>query len=279
VTSPVGDPLAPPTAAQWDAASARYGAYLDTPLGRLRDELAWRNARGSLPARGDSAAPPLVLDAGCGPGHATARLLGAGYRVHAVDPAPAMLDRARERVGRLAPTLGGRVVFAQGGLDDLPTLGGAARYDAILCHNVLEFVADPAAAIRALAAALRPGGTLSLLTLNRWSELLRATATGDQAAIRAALDRRAVVETMTGGTRRLNDPDAIRGWLADAGLRVASLHGVRLVADASPGVGYEELLATELAIAAQAPPAFAYVGRQIQFIARQADTTPNSPPS
>jgi SAM-dependent methyltransferase len=50
--------------------------------------------------------------------------------------------------------------------DDLcrPQLGAeyAAEFDAIVCIEVLEFVADPATALRNMAQMLRPGGRLSM---------------------------------------------------------------------------------------------------------------------
>ena len=242
-----------------------------SPVGKLRSELAWRNARAALPAPGGDP-PPLVLDAGCGPGRTTVRLLGAGYRVFACDPAAAMLEQARARVGRLAPVPASRATLRHAGIDDLPALLGDERCDAILCHNVLEFVADPGATVRTLARLLRPGGIISLLTLNRWNEVLRvAAATGDPAAVLAAIERRALPETMTGGARRLIDPEEVRAWLAAAGLEMVSRHGVRVLSDQLPAAGYDDLVAVELALAAQAPTELAYLGRQIQFIARGPD--------
>lgn len=265
----------PPTPAQWDAATDEYDAFLGTPIGRLRAELAWRYARAALPTPQIDETPPLVVDAGCGPGRTTVRLLEAGYRVYALDPAAAMLAEAQARLDRLDPKIAARATLTHAGLADLPTLLGATRCDAIICHNVLEFVADPAAAIGILANLLRPDGVLSILTLNRWSEIFRvAAATRDPAAILAALDRRALPETMTGGARQLNDPDEIRGWLAAAGLDLVTQHGIRLLTDHLPNASYDELLAVELALAAQAPPAFAYLGRQIQFIARKPNASP-----
>jgi SAM-dependent methyltransferase len=96
--------------------------------------------------------PPgaLVLDAGCGPG-ATARLLaGEGCRVLALDRAP-----------ELAPGEGVAVVRAD--LTALPLAAG--RLDAAFCECALSACGDADAALKGLAAALRPGGRLALSDL------------------------------------------------------------------------------------------------------------------
>lgn len=259
----------PTTPAQWDAATAQYDAYLDTPGGRLRDVLTWHHLQPLLPpiATGD---PPLILDAGCGPGRMTTRLATLGYRVRAIDPAPAMLALARERVAALPPEVAARVEIAQADLAAIPNLVAPASCAAIICHNVLEFVPDQAEAIRTLAGVLQPGGIISILTLNRWSEVLRAAInTHDPASVLAALDRRVIFEEMTGGQRRANDADEIAGWLAAEGIAIVGLHGVRVLSDYLSGASYEEQLAIELAVAARADAAFARLGRQVAIIGRK----------
>ena len=257
------------TTAQWDAATAEYDAYLDTAGGRLRDALAWHHLQPLLPPP-DHAGPPLVLDAGCGPGRMTARLAALGYRVRALDPSAEMLARARQRVAALPPEVAARVELAQADLAAVPHLVAPASCAAIVCHNVLEFVPDPAEAVRTLAGTLCPGGVISILTLNRWSEALRAAVTDhDPAKIVAALEQRTLFERLTGGRRRMNDADELAGWLAAEEIAVIGLHGVRVFSDYLPDAPYEEQLAVELAVAAQAGPAFARLGRQTLLLGRR----------
>jgi S-adenosylmethionine-dependent methyltransferase len=260
----------PPTPAQWDAATAQYDAYLDTPGGRLRDVLTWHHLQPLLPPI-DPNDPPLVLDAGCGPGRMTARLATLGYRVRAIDPAAAMLALARERVAALPPEVAARVEIAEANLAAVPDLVAPASCAAIICHNVLEFVPDPAEAIQTLAGVLQPGGIISILTLNRWSEVLRAAINShDPALVLATLDQRVIFEQMTGGERRMNDADEITEWLAIEGIEVVGLHGVRVLSDFLPDASYEEQLAVELAAAARADAAFARLGRQVAIVGRKA---------
>ncbi len=101
-----------------------------------------------LALRGDE----TVLDAGCGSGRVTAKLverLPAG-RVIAVDGAPSMVAEARELLGDRATVL----------QSDLTALELDDPVDAIFSSAVFHWVADHDALFRRLFAALRPGGRL-----------------------------------------------------------------------------------------------------------------------
>jgi SAM-dependent methyltransferase len=99
--------------------------------------------------------PARVLDCACGTGLLAAGLAHAGYAVRASDLSPEMVARTR--------SLG---VEAQvRSWDDLPP---SRDFDVVLCvGNSLAHARDRRAALRAMAGALRPGGTL-LLTSRNW---------------------------------------------------------------------------------------------------------------
>lgn len=95
-----------------------------------------------------------VLDVGCGPGHWSAHLHGRGLEVEGVDATPEFLEHARA----IAPG----VPFRMGDLRQLDladaSLGGVLAWFSVI-HT------DPGAVpgvLRALAGALRPGGSLLL---------------------------------------------------------------------------------------------------------------------
>ena len=100
------------------------------------------------------AAGGLVLEFGCGSGLLTRYLVAAGHRVLATDASPAMLELARET----APGAEGFEVLA------LPR-DAVPRADAIVGvgHpiNYLPSLDAIHEALRAMAAALRPGGILA----------------------------------------------------------------------------------------------------------------------
>src|SRR3954452_4071065 len=101
-----------------------------------------------------------VLDVGSGPLVAAATLAGLlpKAQVLAADGAAALLELARERADRLG--VGDRFTTLQialpDGLADLP------RADLIWVSGVAHHLPDPAAAVRALADLLQPGGILAL---------------------------------------------------------------------------------------------------------------------
>ena len=98
-----------------------------------------------------------VLDAGCGTGLTTRRLVSIGCRVTALDLSAGSLRRLRQRVGGLVPRL------VQGDLTALPFPDAA--FDRVLCANALQQLAGTDArrrCLRELVRVLRPGGRLVL---------------------------------------------------------------------------------------------------------------------
>jgi SAM-dependent methyltransferase len=96
-----------------------------------------------------------LLDVGCGPGYAAfdlARLVGLAGRVHGVEISERFAAHARTQV----QVRGIRNVTVE--LGDVAALELPARFDGAWARWVLCFVADPAAVVRGVAAALRPGG-------------------------------------------------------------------------------------------------------------------------
>ncbi len=163
----------------------------------------------------------------------------------------------------------------QGDTQTLPDLVDPKSADAVLCHGVLEVVDDPAEALGSLVGTLRPGGLVSLLAANRNGAVLARALAGHFDEARTALDA-------PDGRWGAGDPMPRRftgdelGLLAvGAGLRVESVHGVRVFADLVPGVlvdtepgAMEALLKLEQAAAEQ--PAFHAVATQLHLLATLA---------
>jgi 2-polyprenyl-3-methyl-5-hydroxy-6-metoxy-1,4-benzoquinol methylase len=101
-----------------------------------------------------------VVEVGAGIGTFSQRLLDAGAtELLLIEPEAGCAEALEQRFGADP-----RVEIARDLLPDAPSLAGRSEScDFVLCQNVLEHVEDDAAAIEAMAAALRPGGTLTLL--------------------------------------------------------------------------------------------------------------------
>jgi SAM-dependent methyltransferase len=98
-----------------------------------------------------------VLEVGCGPGQATRGLLARGWHVDAVEPGPALADRAG------ANFAGQPFTVTVTRFDDWDPRG--ATFDMLFSATAYHWV-DPAVRWTKAAAVLRPGGAL-VLTTNR----------------------------------------------------------------------------------------------------------------
>jgi SAM-dependent methyltransferase len=97
---------------------------------------------------------------GAGIGTFSERMLDAGAdELLLIEPDDGCAQELERRFGAEP-----RVQIAREVLPDAPSISErAGASDFVLCQNVLEHIDDDAAATAAMAAALRPGGTLTLL--------------------------------------------------------------------------------------------------------------------
>lgn len=106
--------------------------------------------------------PLRVLDIGAGLGHMSLWLAERGHDVTLAEPAEPMLEGARQRFAEAGQT----ATFIQAPWQDL--LGQLTEsYDLVLCHAVLEWLAEPHAILPVLHQLTAPGGWLSLAFYNR----------------------------------------------------------------------------------------------------------------
>lgn len=173
-----------------------------------------------------------VVDVGGGTGGDAVRLATLGHRVTVVDPSPdalASLDR-RAAEADVAGEVHGR-------LADTSDLGGVvpdASADLVLLHGVLEHVDDPAEALQAVRALLRPGGVLSVVVAGRPAAILARAVAGDFAdALELFAADAATWDRRSQGPRRYVR-DEVEALLQAAGLRVLRTSGLRVFADLVP---------------------------------------------
>ena len=158
----------------------------------------------------------MVVDVGGGSGTRAVPLALAGCRVTVVDTsvdALAILHRRSQDAG-----VEDRVGGVQADADLLDTVVPAGTADLVLCHHLLEEVDDPAAVVAALAAAVRPGGHVSVLTAGRLGAVLGQTLVGRFADARAMLTDPDGRFGSTDPLRRRYDVGALAELLTAAGL-------------------------------------------------------------
>jgi S-adenosylmethionine-dependent methyltransferase len=250
----------------------KYAAYLKTPAGRLRSELAWENMRRFLPR---DASKHRAFDVGGGTGFASVRLARMGYQVVLLDSSEQMLRIARQDAGacRVTP----RISFCHAETRQLRELFAAESFDLAVCHNLLEYSEDPSTTVRDIAHVLRKDGVFSLLVRNRAGEVLKdAVKSGGWKLATANLTAETVVDTLYGHRTRVFAPADLHELLAQAGLEIVAEHGVRVFCDYVDlenlaDTAYSQIFELESALGAR--PEFFAIARYIQVIGRRSRTS------
>jgi S-adenosylmethionine-dependent methyltransferase len=244
---------------------SKFAAYLETPEGRLRLDLAFANLEEFQPAQA------TALDLGCGTGAMAIRLARLGVHVTALDSSPAMLDIARRTA--LDAGVDSRVKLQHGDVTESANLFIPGSFDVILCHNLLEYVEDPSAVLRVAARLLRgTSAILSILVRNQAGEVLKAALlNGDLSAAGKNLSAASAQESLYGGDARLFTCDAMEKLLRQASLTVAAGRGVRVIADYLPPQisrvsEYDRIFALERQLGSR--PEFFAVARYTQWLSR-----------
>lgn len=193
-----------------------------------------------------------ILDAGGGTGGFAVPLAQQGHRVTVVDPSPDALFALERRASEIGVT----VRAVQGDASALPEVATSHSADVVLCHGVLEYVDDPVATVSGSAAALRPGGIVSVLVAQRFAVVLARALSGRfteaQHALRDPWGRWGDADPVP----RRYDEAGITALFAQAGFRVRECVGIRVFTDLVPGAlidpepgAAEALLALEAAVA------------------------------
>ncbi|PXY28023.1 methyltransferase domain-containing protein [Prauserella muralis] len=181
-------------------------------------------------ARGRGAEQPRVVDVGGGSGVWAVPFASAGCLVTVVEPNPnalATLERRAAEVGVSA-----RITVVADDSDALGRHVADGSADLVLAHGLLEVVDDPGAVVTALAAAVAPGGAVSVLTANRHAAVLHRALAGKLAEARSLLTEPDGVLTGDAETllRRFDTP-RLEALLRGAGLDVELVQGDGVVSD------------------------------------------------
>jgi len=256
----------------FDEKLSAFKEQQNAPWGRLRYSIASANLRQHLADR-----PLQILDAGGGNGLDAIPLARQGHAVTILDYSAEMLAEAQRNAE--AGGVAERVTFQQADLAAIPALFPEAQFDAVLCHNVIQYVDDIEAAFKTVCHALRPGGILSVICVNRYSEAYRqAFQQLKMGAAYASLDARTIMTTIFGVPARVYAAEEMRQPLHAAGCEVAGDYGLRCVCDYIPNndiksdpAFFAQLEQLEYALTDKYP--YKLLGRYFQVVARK--TTPH----
>jgi S-adenosylmethionine-dependent methyltransferase len=201
------------------------------------------------------------------------------FQVVLLDSSEEMLGIARQEAE--ASGVADRITFRHADASELHNLFEGESFDIVVCHNLLEYVADPCELLRSAAQVARKDAVVSILVRNRAGEVLKAAIkSGDWRLVKANLSATTVTDSLFGKPVRVFEPAELRHALANAGLGVDAEFGVRVFSDYVDSVdhldekAYRQLLEIESTLGAH--PQFAAIARYSQLIARRSGAPPKT---
>ncbi|HJQ02912.1 MAG TPA: methyltransferase domain-containing protein [Jatrophihabitans sp.] len=198
----------------------------------LRQELINRQLAQHLPDW-----PARILDVGAGQGTQAIRLASTGHQVIAVEPDARMRETFQADAQNQPVAVQQRIELRTGRFGELAAVLDDQVFDAVLCHGVLMYLADPKPAMAELTARVAPGGLLSVAarcaTFLPWRPLQRGDLAGAQAAF-AELDAARAEGRYPRYINEIGSParaDSVEGLTAlceTGGLHQEAWYGVRV---------------------------------------------------
>lgn len=212
--------------------------------------------------------PLRIIDAGGGQGQFALQLAALGHSLTLCDISAQMLLLARESAA--AAKL--EVAFVHGSIAQMSEQvreGERPAFDLVICHSVLEWVANQDALLEDLGALLLPGALLSLSFYNRHGLIMKNLLRGRRPPI---LDGQFKPSPGSLTPTRPLDPAVLLRQLQASGWEVLCHSGIRVFHDLlltpeGRAMPEEDLLRLELELSRQEP--YRSLGRYQHVLARR----------
>lgn len=210
-----------------------------------------------------------ILDAGGGQGQFSLLLAQAGHDVVICDISTEMLKLAE--AAAKAAGIDSQITLLHCAIQDLPQHLDDCQFDLVLCHAVMEWMAEPHTLLPCLVPCLKPGGYLSLTFYNRHSlvykNLLRANF------------KKIITQDFGGSRGSLTpihpiDAEQVKEWLTELPVILLSSSGIRVFHDyifdqQQRERAPDELIALELQFSTQEP--YRSLGRYIHLMVEKQE--------
>ncbi|SCB87819.1 methyltransferase domain-containing protein [Gilliamella intestini] len=193
-----------------------------TTKGKIREAVVWQELEKIL-ATYPTNKPITILDAGGGQGQIACRLAKLGHQVTLCDISEQMLELTKQKA--LAENLTINCFCCP--IQHLDSLINQ-QFDLVICHAVLEWVADPIELINSLKNHLKPDGYLSLMFYNYHALLFKTVTLGNFGYTQAGLAKRKK-KTLSPDYPR--DPNDVYQWLIQANFTILQKTGIRIFHD------------------------------------------------
>lgn len=240
-----------------------------TPKGEIRAAVLWRDLTTALAQLGDKKL--RILDAGGGFGYLSQNLARLGHEVLLCDISAEMLTQAKEQIDAANTPLNIRLVHAP-----IQALSVAEHgtFDLILCHAVVEWLADAKSTMENLLAMLKPNGLFSLMFYNKEAMRFHALVSGNFDYVAADLKVKKKVRLTPTHPLYIHE---VKQWFNEWNMTLTTQSGVRVIHDylkrnQVEDFDYQKLLAMELEYSQREP--YISLGRYVHFLG-QSPTTAN----
>jgi len=236
-----------------------------TTKGIIREQVLWQDLKGCLARLPEG--PLRILDAGGGLGQFSCKLAELGHEVVLCDLSQEMLSLARQELERAG--VAERVTLVHSAIQDYLAEQPPGQFDLILCHAVLEWLAEPKPVVVGLIRALAPCGILSLTFYNKNAMLFHNLICGNFGYVKAGLKRKKRVRLTPGNPLY---PEQVYDWIGRTGAHIIGKTGVRCFHDYLRDKQHqqhklEELLQLEQRYARQEP--YVSLGRYVHVMVQQ----------
>lgn len=239
-TDPDAPPDGLPDPVAWNLAGMLRG-WADYPRGmdfllpdspnRRWKALQTALLRAAAPALDGPVAGTRILDLACGVGRFLAPCRALGAEVVGLDICRPSLEAADRHLGRMSGPGSSRLILAD--LSDAaswPKALGDAQFDLTLLIELLCYLPDPRATLRALVPHLAPGATV-VASVEAWPGALLADFSGLTMADLPAAARTHILSNPGERWVQTSARGELSAMLSDAGLQVLSEEGLCYLPD------------------------------------------------
>lgn len=171
-------------------------------------------------------APLRILDAGGGQGQFSLLLARLGHRVVICDISAEMLALAEHTVKEAQ--IEASVTLINCAIQDLPQHIEDCQFDLVLCHAVMEWLAEPRTLLPYLQQYLKPAGHISLTFYNRQSLIYKNLLRGNF--------KKVIAQDFTGARGSLTpinplEPEQVTQWATELNFNIVVSSGIRVFHD------------------------------------------------
>lgn len=206
----------------------KWEEWQDSPWGRLYYKISRYNIQRHLNDKHKS-----VIDIGGGNGSDSIYYAKKGYSVTCLDNSADMLAKAKETA--TAQGVSDKITFHQCDAKDIQKYFPGREFDLILCHLMLEFTTDFQTTLSNVCKLIAPGGMLSVIEMNRYSEVYRKIfQVGDLTATFDEIETKEYLNTWFNKRVPVFSGEEIVDLLRKNGCSLVAHYGIRCVNDYLP---------------------------------------------